>query len=131
MELLSADPLYTTIPDLALRTPKAMNVYAFSLNNPVRYYDPDGREAYQMPTESDGLGGIHWPRRDRCGGVPLVSLAVLRSERLLAGSDQANPIDSKKQENTPELDVLEEGKDLVIETIGNSLGTVFGILAAS
>jgi RHS repeat-associated protein len=39
----SADPLYNFLPDLGLNEPQRMNLYAFSMNNPVRYYDPDGR----------------------------------------------------------------------------------------
>ena len=40
----SADPLYRVAPDLGLTDPQRMNLYAFGLNNPVRYYDPDGRD---------------------------------------------------------------------------------------
>ena len=40
----SADPLYRFVPDLGLTEPQKMNLYTFSLNNPVRYFDPDGRE---------------------------------------------------------------------------------------
>jgi len=39
-----ADPLYRFVPDLAYDEPRLMNLYVFSLNNPVRYVDPDGRE---------------------------------------------------------------------------------------
>lgn len=39
----SADPLYSILPDLGLNEPQRMNLYAFSMNNPVRYYDADGR----------------------------------------------------------------------------------------
>ena len=45
----SADPLYRVAPDLGLAEPQRMNLYTFSLNNPVRYYDPDGRD----PEQSD------------------------------------------------------------------------------
>lgn len=38
-----ADPLYRVAPDLAYDEPRRMSLYAFSLNNPVRYADPDGR----------------------------------------------------------------------------------------
>ena len=41
----SADPLYRFAPDISLQDPQRINLYTFSLNNPVRYYDPDGREA--------------------------------------------------------------------------------------
>ena len=40
-----ADPLYRFVPDLAFDEPRKMNLYAFTLNNPMRYMDPDGREA--------------------------------------------------------------------------------------
>lgn len=48
----SADPLYVLVPDLGQSQPQRMNLYAFTLNNPVRYYDPDGRDAND--DESDG-----------------------------------------------------------------------------
>ena len=41
----SADPLYEVVPDLGLDEPQRLNLYAFSMNNPVRFFDPDGREA--------------------------------------------------------------------------------------
>lgn len=40
-----ADPLYRFVPDIALDEPREMNLYAFSLNNPVRYADLDGLQA--------------------------------------------------------------------------------------
>lgn len=39
-----ADPLYRFVPDFAHDEPRRMSLYAFSLNNPVRYLDPDGRD---------------------------------------------------------------------------------------
>jgi RHS repeat-associated protein len=39
-----ADPLYRFRPEAGLRDPQRTNLYAFSLNNPVRYLDPDGRD---------------------------------------------------------------------------------------
>jgi RHS repeat-associated protein len=41
----SAGPLYRIAPDFGLRQPQRMNLYSFNLNNPVRYYDPDGRDS--------------------------------------------------------------------------------------
>ncbi len=41
----SADPLYRFAPDLGLDDPGRQNLYTFSLNNPLRYYDPDGLDA--------------------------------------------------------------------------------------
>ncbi len=46
-----ADPLYRFVPDLAWDEPRRANLYSFSLNNPLRYYDPDGREPYPTATE--------------------------------------------------------------------------------
>jgi RHS repeat-associated protein len=40
----AADPLYRFKPERGLTDPQRMNLYSFSLNNPLRYYDPDGRE---------------------------------------------------------------------------------------
>jgi RHS repeat-associated protein len=40
----SADPLYRFAPDVTLVQPQRINLYAFSLNNGLRYFDPDGRE---------------------------------------------------------------------------------------
>ena len=53
----SADPLYTVVPELGKNQPQRMNLYAFSLNNPVRYMDPDGREAGDSELDDDGTGG--------------------------------------------------------------------------
>jgi uncharacterized protein (TIGR02594 family) len=39
----SADPLFRFAPERAWSEPQRANLYAFSLNNPLRYYDPDGR----------------------------------------------------------------------------------------
>ncbi|MEO8701927.1 MAG: RHS repeat-associated core domain-containing protein [Kofleriaceae bacterium] len=38
----SADPLYRMAPDAASVVPQRANLYTFSLNNPVRYLDPNG-----------------------------------------------------------------------------------------
>ncbi|RZU35576.1 glycohydrolase toxin TNT-related protein [Edaphobacter modestus] len=40
-----ADPLSRVLPDAAAGAPRAASLYAFSLNNPVRYIDPDGLDA--------------------------------------------------------------------------------------
>ena len=57
----SADPIYSFLPDLGLNEPQLMNLYAFSLNNPVRYYDPDGLDA------NDGKGGGSSDPMPDCG----------------------------------------------------------------
>jgi RHS repeat-associated protein len=37
-----ADPLYLRLPDIAMGAPRRASAFTFSLNNPVRYVDPDG-----------------------------------------------------------------------------------------
>ena len=41
---ISADPLYRTTPDIGLREPRQLNLYAFGSNSPLLNHDPDGRE---------------------------------------------------------------------------------------
>jgi RHS repeat-associated protein len=41
----AADPKYRFAPDAAWAEPQRANLYAFSLNDPLRYYDPDGRDS--------------------------------------------------------------------------------------
>ena len=47
-----ADPLYLRVPDAAqMSTPRRANLYAFTLQNPLRYLDPDGLDP-RKPTHS-------------------------------------------------------------------------------
>ncbi len=39
----AADPMFRFAPDAAWTEPQRANLYTFSLNNPLTYYDPDGR----------------------------------------------------------------------------------------
>lgn len=46
MSWTQSDPLYRLLPDLAKGgTPRRANLYQFSLNNPLRYVDPDGKDS--------------------------------------------------------------------------------------
>ena len=58
----SADPLYSVAPGAGLDQPQRLNLYAFSINNPLRYYDsqglegegdPSGETATEAPNEDD------------------------------------------------------------------------------
>ncbi len=40
------DPLYRIAPDARWAEPRRGNLYAFTLNNPLRYVDPDGRDSF-------------------------------------------------------------------------------------
>lgn len=59
-----ADPLYLFVPDTGMDEPRRMSLYTFSLNNPIRYVDPDGRDAIsddmltlgQAPADLDPSG---------------------------------------------------------------------------
>lgn len=53
LQFTRGDPMYRFAPDLAFAEPRRMNLYAFSLNNPVRYLDPDG---------ADAIGRMHYTR---------------------------------------------------------------------
>lgn len=66
----SADPMYRFAPDLAPAEPARANLYAFSLNNPVRWVDPDGLDSEDEelsviiysdndPRWEEGANGIH------------------------------------------------------------------------
>jgi RHS repeat-associated protein len=41
---ISGDRLYTFAPDRGLSEPQLQNLYTFSLNNSLKYFDPDGSE---------------------------------------------------------------------------------------
>ncbi len=57
------DPKFAFVPELARSTsPRQAYSYQFSLNNPLRYFDPDGREAVQDRPGEDGK------RDTRCNG---------------------------------------------------------------
>jgi RHS repeat-associated protein len=47
------DPMYRFTPELAVDEPRRGNLYTFSLNNPVRYLDPDGRDPKKKETYAE------------------------------------------------------------------------------
>jgi RHS repeat-associated protein len=66
----SADPLYQILPDSGVGAPQRMNLYAFSMNNPIRYYDPDGRNpSDDSPVE--GSDECTWTRGSEIGSCEL------------------------------------------------------------
>jgi RHS repeat-associated protein len=54
-----ADPLNRFFPEAGQSWPQRQNLYAFSLNNPLRYYDPDGRNPfYQLSRMQAGANKV-------------------------------------------------------------------------
>ncbi|MBK7193764.1 MAG: VCBS repeat-containing protein [Myxococcales bacterium] len=49
----AADPLYRFAPDAAWSEPQRANLYAFSLNDPLTYIDPDGRDGKKRRHDDD------------------------------------------------------------------------------
>ncbi len=99
----SADPLYRFVPDLGQSAPQRMNLYAFSMNNPVRYYDPDGRVA-----RSDSGSGSGDPTTEGSPqGGPYCDTGPW-SQRLCEGdSPDASDEDSPAGGSSADEDVLE------------------------
>jgi hypothetical protein len=48
---VSADPAYRLAPDFAYDEPQRANLYAYSLNNPMRWIDPDGLDSCAKETD--------------------------------------------------------------------------------
>ena len=44
-QFISTDPLYGEQPDQQADNPQSLNLYAYALNNPVRFVDPNGTQA--------------------------------------------------------------------------------------
>ncbi|MBV7339956.1 hypothetical protein KFU94_69460 [Chloroflexi bacterium TSY] len=57
LQWTQSDPLYRFVPDVGLTDPRRMNLYVFSLNNPLRYIDPDGRDTFRLRLISIGSEG--------------------------------------------------------------------------
>lgn len=58
-----ADPKYLYVPDASGVEPRRLGLYQFSLNNPLRYMDPDGRDAKdrktsKLPNTKDLVGVV-------------------------------------------------------------------------
>lgn len=72
------DPIFSRAPDIALlSTPRRANLFAFSLNNPLRYLDPDGRDPEPMrvpiidPSEEPyPIDMFYCPLFSECGWMP-------------------------------------------------------------
>lgn len=47
-----ADPMYRVAPEFAGDEPRRMGLYTFSMNNPLAYVDPDGRDGWGLTFKS-------------------------------------------------------------------------------
>jgi RHS repeat-associated protein len=47
---ISVDPLYADKPQNGLQNPQLLNLYAYTVNNPIKYVDPDGASPQQRLT---------------------------------------------------------------------------------
>jgi len=61
----ASDPLYRVVPEMGLTEPQRMNLYSFSLNNPLAYLDPDGRDS---TTPQPEVQSVEQYRREGANG---------------------------------------------------------------
>jgi RHS repeat-associated protein len=71
---ISVDPLYVESPLKGIKNPQLLNLYAYALNNPGRYTDPDGTEPKATEQQSmkslQGWAGLMLQSADRWGYDP-------------------------------------------------------------
>jgi RHS repeat-associated protein len=78
MTWTQGDPLYRFAPDAAWTSPRRGNLFSFSLNNSLRYLDPDGRNPWLIPALA-GAGralGSSVVTEPESGPAPLLVVAV-------------------------------------------------------
>jgi RHS repeat-associated protein len=80
-----ADPLFRFAPEAAWDQPRRANLYGFSLNNPLRYQDPDGRDGI-LATACGAAG-------EACI-VPAAAAAFVVSLYVIATRDPNKPRDT-------------------------------------
>ncbi|RWB97266.1 MAG: hypothetical protein EOQ56_23025 [Mesorhizobium sp.] len=71
----SADPVSRFLPEAAHLRPQGLNLYSFSLNNPLLYYDSDGRQA--MGVQDNPENPCNAPEHGWCeqgGNEPDISI---------------------------------------------------------
>jgi RHS repeat-associated protein len=80
-----SDPLFRFAPDSAWRNPRKASLYTFSLNNSLRYLDPDGREPDPAGFRTDHLAAT---------GTPLTDAEALAMTEKFAGMVVDGAIDA-------------------------------------
>lgn len=100
-----ADPLYLRVPDLAKQsTPRRSNVMTFSLNNPVRFVDPDGLDSGSSVapwTKNSDQGGFQKDMsKQEQGAIYGGGTQAKQTDRAVAGLVQAgvNYMNAKRVE---------------------------------
>jgi RHS repeat-associated protein len=80
MRWTGADPLYRSAPDIGAMDPERQNLYSFSLNNPGRFYDPDGRDPKK--TGDDDSKKKKKKASKEASGILLLGMAPLEGQEI-------------------------------------------------
>jgi RHS repeat-associated protein len=113
-----ADPLYLRVPDAALlSTPRRASIYTFSLQNPLRYLDPDGLD----PREPKHTATMCMPSATGNGcAIDGGGGAAYDGEKTWAATGQV-PLDAESQQYAADA----------VAAMVDGLGTIAGAVASA
>jgi RHS repeat-associated protein len=77
----SSDPLYRFRPEVGLVEPQRMNLYGFTLNNPLRYVDPDGRDVVLVGKDQPPTLNLNKQQRLKAAKRPASFSPMSRSRK--------------------------------------------------
>lgn len=90
----AVDPKTSKTNEKQLLNPQRLNTYAYALNNPYKYVDPDGREAVVLVRPLPG-GGYRFQATDNLGSNPVTGTfntgTAINVNQLPAGDYTVNP----------------------------------------
>lgn len=113
------DPIYRELPERRYNDPRNSNLYAFSLNNPINLYDPDGRE-----TETSGPKAESKPtiKVGKSAGKPSkTKVEVVKGNGYQIGGDNAN-----LQVGAYDVNVTRTGLEAGVSTIQGEVNGEYG-----
>jgi RHS repeat-associated protein len=121
----SQDPLDYSAANGDLGEPQLFNGYTFSLNNPLRYYDPDGRSPLDAVPFYREVKYIYDKYSEAKGWIDYVDRAADNLERGAQGeSPNINFVDiSKKSLEGPTPGILETPIDIALYNMGRAIYT--------